>query len=105
MIFKTRSEEKLTWLGKYLSAYTKILTRNPKAAAFTTIYVDAFIGTDYRSSPKADNTSLPLFDDDDARAFQKGSAQIALGDDPPFDSYLFIDEVPDHVRELEDLAQ
>jgi three-Cys-motif partner protein len=39
------------------------------------------------------------------RAFQKGRAQIALECDPPFDSYLFIDEVIDHVRELESLKQ
>jgi three-Cys-motif partner protein len=99
------TEEKLERLTKYLSAYTTIFTRNPKAATLTTIYVDAFAGTGYRSSSKPEASTLPLFEDDEASAFQKGSASIALETAPPFDAYLFIDEAPEHVRELEALAQ
>jgi three-Cys-motif partner protein len=46
------TEEKLECLKKYLSAYTTIFTKNPKARHFQTIYVDAFAGTGYRSTSK-----------------------------------------------------
>ena len=31
----------------------------------------------------------------------EGSARIALGIDPPFHRYIFIDKLPDHVAQLE----
>jgi three-Cys-motif partner protein len=99
------TEEKLARLNKYLTAYTTIFTRNLKAATLTTIYVDAFAGTGYRGSSISETSTLPLFEDDEASAFQKGSASIALETAPPFDAYLFIDEAPEHVHELEALKQ
>jgi three-Cys-motif partner protein len=99
------TEEKLERLRKYLPAYTKIFTRNERASWYTTTYVDAFAGTGYRHSEKpseADN--LTLFDED-AEAFTRGSAQIALETEPRFDRYLFIERNPDHVAELENLRQ
>ena len=97
------TEEKLSRLRKYLSAYTTIFKGNPMAAKLTTNYVDAFAGTGYRGSPKSlESTLLPLMDED-ARNFQKGSAQIALETNPSFHRYLFVDTNINHVRELEKL--
>jgi three-Cys-motif partner protein len=99
------TEEKLTRLTKYLSAYTTIFASNPKAATLKTIYVDAFAGTGYRSSSETEPLTLTLFEDEEAKAFQRGSATIALETVPSFDAYLFIDEAPEHVHELEALTQ
>jgi three-Cys-motif partner protein len=104
------TEEKLGRLKKYLSAYTTIFTGNARAATFTTTFVDAFAGTGYRNQAavsKADAPSLfpednPL-DDEDARSLQKGSAQIALEVNPPFDKYILIEKRPDYAQELERL--
>lgn len=98
----TWTEEKLERLGKYLAAYTKIFTQNPKAAWYRTIYVDAFAGTGYRTRPEIDRNTASLFPmDEEAIMFQKGSAVIALETEPSFDEYLFVDLASDHVRELE----
>ena len=99
------TEEKLTRLTKYLSAYTTIFASNPKAATLKTLYVDAFAGTGYRSSSETEPLTLTLFEDEEAKAFQRGSATIALETVPSFDTYLFIDEAPEHVHELEALKQ
>src|SRR6266540_3466040 len=82
------TEEKLSRLGKYLKAFTTIFTRNPRASKLTTMYVDAFAGTGYRSSAKAEKSTPVLFETE-----------------PPFDQYLFIDETPEHAHELESLRQ
>jgi hypothetical protein len=42
------TDEKLDKLRKYLNAYRKIFTRNPRAAKLLTNFVDAFAGTGYR---------------------------------------------------------
>ena len=98
----TWTEEKLEQLGKYLAAYMKIFTQNPKAAWYRTIYVDAFAGTGYRTPPEIDRSTARLFSrDEEAILFQKGSAVIALETEPSFDEYLFVDLASDHVRELE----
>jgi len=99
------TEDKLSRLGKYLNAFTTIFTRHPRASKLTTMYVDAFAGTGYRNSANDEKSTLSLFEDDDARAFQKGSAHIALETEPPFDQYLFIDETPEHTHELQSLRQ
>jgi three-Cys-motif partner protein len=93
--------DKLGCLHDYLDAYTKIFTKNPKAQYFTRSYVDAFAGTGYRTIP-----ILPLFEsikDPDAQSYLKGSAKIALEVEPPFHRYLFIDNDPLHIQELERL--
>jgi three-Cys-motif partner protein len=41
--------------------------------------------------------------DEDAKLFQKGSAQIAIEVEPSFDQYLFIEKKAAHVQELEKL--
>lgn len=57
------TEEKLTRLRKYLEAYTVIFTRNPVAARFRRVYVDAFAGTGIRtrSPDHAVDSRLPIF--------------------------------------------
>jgi three-Cys-motif partner protein len=101
------TEEKLERIRKYLSAYTTIFTQNHRAANLRTIYVDAFAGTGYRTSAseRVPSPSLPLFDDDDAKSFQKGSAHIALEVEPPFNRYLFIEPVAERIEELQKLKK
>lgn len=98
--------EKLERLRKYLAAYTTIFSRNPRAQKLTSIYVDAFAGTGYRSRPRQPQAeSLPLseFTAPDTDAFLKGSARIALEIEPAFKHYLFIEQDPERAQELEQL--
>lgn len=98
------TEEKLSRIKKYLVAYTQIFKANIRASKLKTIYVDAFAGTGYRNpSKKNEIITLPLFNDNEAISIQKGSAQIALETEPPFDQYLFIDSSPEYFKELEKL--
>jgi len=100
------TEEKLNRVRKYLAAYTTIFTQNPRAATLRTIYVDAFAGTGYRTtSSQHTSTVPPLFADEDAALWQQGSAAIALETEPPFDHYLFIEQVAERVVELQRLRQ
>jgi three-Cys-motif partner protein len=104
------TEDKLGRVRKYLRAYLTIFKGNPRAATFTTTFVDAFAGSGYRNTPTVSefpNTSLfPedfALDDEDAQALQKGSAQIALELDPPFDRYKLIEKRVEYAHELENL--
>ena len=99
------TEEKLERLGKYLRAYTTIFTSNERAKYFTTTYVDAFAGTGYRTASRTDDEDSAGLFDEEVQAFKSGSAWIALEADPPFDRYLFIEQNPNHVAELEKLKQ
>ena len=100
------TEDKLNRLRKYFPAFTTIFTQNPRAATLRTIYVDAFAGTGYRTaSSQLTSTALPLFADEDAASLQQGSAAIALETEPPFDYYLFIEQVPERVVALQRLRQ
>ena len=102
------TSEKLDRVKKYLSAYTTIFTRNPRARNLNTIYVDAFAGTGYRSEAqkvRAEELPFPELLEEDAQAFLKGSARIALEVHPPFNKYVFVEKNPDRVKELEDLRK
>jgi three-Cys-motif partner protein len=99
------TEEKLNRVRKYLAAYTTIFTQNLRAATLQTIYVDAFAGTGYRTASSQPASTSLFFEDTDAASFQKGSASIALEIEPPFDYYLFIEQVAEHVVELQRLQQ
>ena len=102
------TEEKLTRLRKYLEAYTVIFSRNPNAAYFHRVYVDAFAGTGLRSRAlrSTEEAALPMFEEDaDAESFMKGSAQIALEIRPPFHEYLFVEKDPTFAKELESLRR
>jgi len=100
------TDDKLERVRKYLVAYTTIFTKNLAASRLTTYYVDAFAGTGYRSKPDQkgpQNTLFPELAETDAQNLMKGSARIALEVDPPFKRYLFIEQKPKYVHELENL--
>lgn len=101
------TEDKLLRLKKYLSAYTTIFTANERASYLTTIYVDAFAGTGQRASSSQGSLApmLPLLFDTDAEELKKGSAVLALENDPPFDRFLFIERKADFARQLDELRE
>jgi three-Cys-motif partner protein len=102
------TRDKLERVRKYLSAYTLIFDRNPKAQFLYPIYVDAFAGTSYHSLTHSDFTPelpLPELIEPDNQAFLKGSTRIALEVEPPFKQYIFIEKDPQRVQELEGLKQ
>jgi three-Cys-motif partner protein len=100
------TKEKLERVRKYLAAYTTIFSKNPKAQKLTTIYVDAFAGTGYRSDPRQKHYENSLFPDPvepDAKSFLTGSAHIALEVEPPFKRFLFIEMNAERAQDLENL--
>ena len=96
---------KLECLSKYLRSYSVIFHSNSSARYFTTTYVDAFAGSGYYTlSDNAVNSPLCFLDDEgEAKAYRDGSARIALGVNPPFDKYLFIEKKLGNSVELEKL--
>jgi three-Cys-motif partner protein len=85
------TQEKLVRVGKYLSAYTKILSKQP----FTYAYIDAFAGTGYQTIRTEDSPTQPLFQElieDEPKRFLDGSARIALQVEPRFNRYIFIEQ-------------
>ena len=89
------TQEKLDRVKKYLTAYTKIFNKNPSAQFLNTIYVDAFAGSGYikqKSKLDTNNHLFPDHNNKETREFIKGSVNIALEIEPPFDKYLFIDK-------------
>lgn len=97
--------EKLERVRKYLCAYTRIFRGNERARFYTTIYVDAFAGTGFRSEKESDAVAAYLDGarDPDAQSFKKGSARIALEIEPPFERYVFVERQADRIRDLEGL--
>lgn len=95
---------KLEILRRYLEAYTTALKNQP----FRTAYIDAFAGTGYRTLMHTDPETGLLFSDLAEEAPQKlleGSAKIALGVQPGFDQYIFIEKDPDRCAQLEELRK
>lgn len=103
------TEKKLENIRKYLAAYMKIFTKNPQARYYDTIYVDAFAGTGYRDLIEPDEIAGELFDsveeDFELQTFFKGSAVIALENQPPFKEYLFLEKNPKYAEELNSLKE
>lgn len=98
------TERKLEALHAYLEAYQRIFTRNPRAKALKTIYVDAFAGTGRRDA--GEDLTQPLFGyDDEIRRYQEGSATIALSLPEKFHRYVFLDIKAGHVDALRDLVR
>jgi three-Cys-motif partner protein len=94
----THTEEKLRVLEKYLSAYQKVL----KNKQFTTVFFDAFAGT----GDIPIEESGGLFEDvEDAQPFIDGSARRALGINPPFDRYVFVEKSKSKAALLETLKR
>jgi three-Cys-motif partner protein len=99
------TQQKLAVLSKYLSAYTKIFTKNPKAQFYTTSYVDAFAGTGVIRRPALGGFAS-LFPEI-AKAeekFRKGSVRRALEVEPSFDKYVFIEKSAKKCKELKAVA-
>ncbi len=99
------TKEKLTCLQEYLQAYLTIFKKNPNATFFRTIYVDAFAGTGSWAPSVNKGQEDLLFDvssDEDAIAYRKGSATIALEIDPSFDKYIFIEKDKNYSQKLDE---
>ena len=79
------SDKKLGALAGYLEAYGKVLSNTP----FKTAYIDAF----------AEGGSQL---DEDKGIYRHGSPLIALGVEPAFDHFFFIDKEADNLTSLED---
>lgn len=102
------TDTKLKCLEGYLRAYRSIFSANKKAKYFRTWYVDAFAGTGERTAKIETGSSGGLFDEfydetHETARYRKGSADIALSLDSPFDSYLFIDKSASHADRLRSL--
>lgn len=100
------TEDKLKLLEKYLRAYIKIFTKNERAKYFKTIYVDAFAGSGIvrpkrnRKEIKYSKGFFPELYEENTQKFITGSTKIALGINPPFDRYLFIEKEESNIKEL-----
>jgi three-Cys-motif partner protein len=104
------TENKLKRIDNYLDAYMTIFTGNSGASKLNTIYLDAFAGTGFRTSPGGDDLTEGLLfedalEDPDADSLKKGSAYVALRTKPPFDRYIFVDQNPKHAESLATLRQ
>jgi len=92
------TSEKLERVRKYLVAYTRILHKRPYRFA----YIDAFAGSGYRSVEDLASSNQPHFPElfeEGTQGFLEGSARIALGVEPRFTEYIFIEK--DELRCLE----
>jgi len=96
------TEEKLARLAKYLPAYAHIF----KDRQYKYAYIDAFAGPGYRARQRKQAAPIQDLwgDDPDQRAkrFTAGSAVVAMGSEPPFQSYIFIEQDTAALRNLED---
>ncbi|HSG39510.1 MAG TPA: three-Cys-motif partner protein TcmP [Thermoanaerobaculia bacterium] len=98
------TEKKLEILRRYLEAYAAVL----KKKSFKTAYIDAFAGTGYRSAKQSDEEGSLLFPDlaeETAQGLLDGSARMALGVEPRFDKYIFIERDQGRCLQLETLKQ
>jgi three-Cys-motif partner protein len=97
------TEKKLECVKKYLAAYTKILSKTK----FKYAYIDAFAGTGYREiKDEEDGEALfPELTDAEPESFLAGSVINALGIDPPFDAYIFIERDPKKCAELDSMIK
>jgi three-Cys-motif partner protein len=98
------TEEKLAVMRSYFGAYAQAL----KNQHFAKWYIDAFAGTGERKERKrSGRQERPLFGDDakEVGSAKEESVRIALGIDPPFDRYIFIDSAPEHIEALEALRK
>lgn len=98
--------KKLDAIAQYLTSYTTALKNQP----FSTLYIDAFAGTGYRSmreGGKKGETELlfPELAEPAPQALLDGSARLALKAEPRFAHYIFIDRDPQHCAELEQLKR
>ena len=99
------TQQKLEVLSKYLSAYTKIFAKNPKAQFYTTSYVDAFAGTGVIRRPALGGFASIFPEMAKAEEkFRKGSVRRALEVEPSFDKFVFIEKNAKKCEELKAIA-
>jgi three-Cys-motif partner protein len=94
------TRRKLDVVAKYLAAYVTVM----KKQDFRLFYVDGFAGSGASLSKseaqKSDDPTLfPAAD------FVEGSPLRALGVEPPFDRYIFIEKSEENVRSLSGLRE
>jgi len=89
---------KLDILRRYLESYTTALKNQP----FKKGYIDAFAGTGYRTTRAGDQEGLlfPDLADEAPQKLLEGSARMALGVEPRFDRYVFIEKAPGRCHQL-----
>lgn len=92
------TEEKLQILEGYLKAYTTAL----KNRDFHLTYVDAFAGTGYVSRDATQSLATWGDDlDDMSKDVLQGSTRRAIAvNDKPFDSFIFVEQNPEHAAAL-----
>lgn len=103
------TERKLDAVGRYLKAYTTVLS----GTAFARVYIDAFAGTGYRErrieAPDAQASifadALDELSEPEPQRFLDGSAKIALRVEPPFHRFVLVECVQSKVAELEKLKK
>lgn len=96
------TEEKLERVREYLSAYTTIMNKQP----FRFAYIDAFAGMGYRTLKESENSSELMFPEmfePGVQEFLDGSARIALGVQPQFHKYIFIEKDKNRFSKLQEL--
>lgn len=94
------TRRKLDVVAKYLAAYVTVM----KKQDFRLFYVDGFAGSGASLSKSEtqkseDPTLFPAAD------FVEGSPLRALGVDPPFDRYVFIEKSGENVKSLSGLRE
>jgi len=104
------TEVKLGVIAKYLRSYTTALKEQPSEAhPFQKVYIDAFAGTGYREAhrddqgPQTTNLLLPDLAEREPQALLDGSARVALGTEPRFEKYIFIERSAGRCAQLESL--
>lgn len=86
------SDDKLDALRSYLESYIKALSNSP----FERIYIDAFAGAGIRDVVKSAEEGL--FDEhlpEEDAGYRHGSPLIALGMEPAFHRFVFIEQDPE----------
>lgn len=106
-------QEKLECLGKYLNAYTTILSKQRWVDGY--FYVDAFAGPGtlkIRQGQTDDSTQEMLLEISNHSATDVGEAQyvsgsprVALELQRPFTDYLFVEIDPKRIKQLEELKK
>ena len=98
------TEEKLGVMRSYFALFAQAL----KKQRFEKWYIDAFAGTGERDEAKRRGSrGRQLFGSDanEVAEVKDGSARIALGIDPPFERYIFIDCAKGHIEALKALRE
>ncbi|HWP30622.1 MAG TPA: three-Cys-motif partner protein TcmP [Fimbriimonadales bacterium] len=102
------TRDKLDRLKRYLHPYQQILKGEKYGNFFNTIYVDAFAGCGkvyIKKGNVTEQSDFEEFHEPETKEFVEGSAKIALGIDPPFDEYIFIDKSKQRTKELKQLLE